>query len=774
MQSSQRATLGTAPVFLTSISTILGAILFLRFGYAVGHVGFMGVALIVVIGHMVTIPTAMAISEIATNQRVEGGGEYFIISRSFGIITGGAIGVALFLARAISVAFYIIAFAEAFHPILLWLHEVQGLPLLDKRFVSVPAFLLLTGLMLGRGADLGLKALYFVVGILFLSLIFFFFGKTGYVPPEGFRALTGTIPDPDPMFLVFAICFPAFTGMAAGVGLSGDLRDPKRAIPVGTMAATIVGMFVYLAVAYKLAISASPADLSGDQLIMSRIALWGPIIPIGLAAATLSSALGSYLVAPRTLQAIAGDRIFAVPRLNAWLNYGIGRSQEPRNSTLVTAAIGIVFVVMGDVDFVAQIISMFFMFTYGAICTISFLEHFAADPSYRPGFKSRWYVSLFGAVMCLWLMFKMSFVYAILSLFMMLALYLTISRSNRERGGLSNIIQGAVFQVSRQLRVFLQKSRTLGQDSWRPAVVCISQSSFERLAAFELLRWISYRYGFGTYIHYIEGYLSRTSQVESEKAHERLIALAGASRSNVYVDTMISPSYTTAICQMVQMPGISGKDNNMVLFEFSKDNPEGLEAIVDNYQLVASLGFDVCILASGLRGFGFCRQIHVWLAPSDYENGSLMVVMAYILLGHPQWRGAVIKLFSMVPEEEMEQDRESLYALIRSGRLPIAAKNVEFIPRVEGASRRGIIAERSTDADLVILGFRGEALKHHKTDLFEGYDRIGNVLFVNTRKEIDLVRPEGPGRDTSDIEDVPTPDAAIEDADAREDRGQHF
>jgi len=88
---------GTGPVFFTAISTILGAVMFLRFGYAVGNVGFIGALVIILIGHAVTIPTAMAIAEIATNQKVEGGGEYYIISRSFGLVIGTSIGFALYL-----------------------------------------------------------------------------------------------------------------------------------------------------------------------------------------------------------------------------------------------------------------------------------------------------------------------------------------------------------------------------------------------------------------------------------------------------------------------------------------------------------------------------------------------------------------------------------------------------------------------------------------------------------------------------------------------------
>lgn len=734
-----KANFGTAPVFLTAISTILGAIMFLRFGYAVAHVGFVGVLGIIVVGHMVTIPTAMAIAEIATNQRVEGGGEYYIISRSFGLTVGAAIGVGLFLSQAISVAFYIIAFAEAFQPVFDWLNQGYGLALADRRLVSVPALLLMTGLILRRGADLGVKALYVVVAILFLSLAMFFAGDTGYSTATSWQALVATVPNPDPITLVFAICFPAFTGMTAGVGLSGDLKEPRVSIPYGTLSATWTGMLIYVFIAYKLAVSAPPGDLAADQLIMSRIALWGPIVPIGLACATLSSALGSFMVAPRTLQAIAADKVLPWGGFNGWLAAGTGRTNEPTNASLVTAALGLGFVMMGDVNFVAQIISMFFMVTYGSICSISFLEHFAADPSYRPSFRSRWYISLFGAALCLWLMFQMSALYSIISLLVMLLLYLTISRFNEDKRGLSTIAQGAIFQLSRKIQVFLQKSRKAGTDSWRPAIVGFTSATFQRHAAFDLLRWMSHRYGFGTYIHFIEGYLSRSTYAHSREVMERLVKLSGTAEGNVYVDTIISPSFTSAISQLVQLPGISGKANNMVLFEFSKSAPEGLKSIIDNYPILAATGFDVAILASCERGFGYRREIHVWIAPSDYENAGLMILLAYVLLGHPEWSEAVISIFSILPEKNIEEEKAKLYRLIHSGRLPIAAKNVGIIAMKEGATRRALINARSADADLVIQGFRGELLKRDKERLFEGYDQIANVLFLNTTKELDLL-----------------------------------
>ncbi len=160
---------GTAPVFFTAIATILGAILFLRFGFAVGTLGLGGTLLIILLGHLVTIPTALAISELATNKRVEGGGEYFIISRSFGLNIGATIGIALYFSQAISVAFYVIAFTEAFEPLFNFLQLKLGFEI-PRQVLSIPAMLGLSLLMLKKGANMGIKTLYFVIGILFVSL----------------------------------------------------------------------------------------------------------------------------------------------------------------------------------------------------------------------------------------------------------------------------------------------------------------------------------------------------------------------------------------------------------------------------------------------------------------------------------------------------------------------------------------------------------------------------------------------------------------------------
>ncbi len=789
---NKEQTFGTAPVFFTAIATILGAIMFLRFGFAVGQVGFLGAVAIILIGHAVTIPTAMAIAEIATNQKVEGGGEYYIISRSFGLVIGSTIGIALYLSQAISVAFYVMAFSEAFTIFFESLIVAISLPdwlvwlLRQKQTIGIPGLLLLTYVMLTKGADLGVKLLYSVVTVLAISLFAFFIGTTEYSKtqefdpflsitdvhgnPEAFKTdpytLEGSdngvassygendsvqkgqaseqeqqtdnkddngIPEAIGFFIVFSIIFPAFTGMTAGVGLSGDLKNPGKSIPLGTLAATLCGMLMYFLIAWKLTVSAPPQELADtSSLIMADIAWQGWwIIPLGLAAATISSALGSIMVAPRTLQAIARDGIFPTPKFNHWLSKGKGKKDEPYNASVITIVIAALFILMGALDSVAQIISMFFMVTYGSLCLISFLNHFAADPSYRPKFKSRWYVSLFGALSCFALMFFMNAVYALLAIVLILILFVWVVGNNQDKRNLAVIFQGVIFQLSRQLQVFLQKSEKEQTQSWRPSTIAISEDSFTRFSAFQLLRWIAYRHGFGTYIHYIKGYLSKESNLEAARCKKQLIAMADVSHSNVFIDTMVSPSFTSTVAQSIQLPGIAGKENNLLLFEFHKNHPDNLLDIVDNLGLIKSVDFDLIILASSERGFGLKKQIHLWISPYDFENANLMILLAYILLGHPDWKEATINIHAIFPEDTIDEERERLFLLIQTGQLPISPKNIEFITQKSAMSIKNIINQKSKDADLTIVGFIEKTVEHLGAQAFEGYGDIGNVLFVN-------------------------------------------
>lgn len=728
---------GTAPVFLAAVSTILGAVLFLRFGYGVAHTGMLGALLIILIGHAITIPTGLAVAEIATNLKVEGGGEYYIISRSFGKTVGGAIGISLYFSQAISVAFYMIAFSEAFRPLFGWFEQATGLPA-DIRMVGIPATIVLLLVILYKGASLGVNVLWVVVTVLAVSLGMFFLGGSDGGTQE--IDLLARVENRDGFFTVFAIIFPAFTGMTAGVGLSGDLKNPRRSIPLGTLLGTLTGMLVYVAVVFKLGLSATPEQLAEDQFVMSRIALWGPIIPIGLAAATISSAIGSILVAPRTLQALAFDRIFPGEKVNSLLASGRGESNDPFNATLITSLIAIIFVSMGSVDFVAQIISMFFMVTYGSLCSISFLEHFSGDPSYRPTFRSKWYLSLIGAVACFVMMYQMQPGYAILAVLVMILIYWGLKRSQQDERDLSEVIQGVLFQLTRKLQVLIQK-RGAGQSmsNWRPSFIALSSHSLTRLAPFDMLRWVCHHYGFGTFVHFVKGPLTYETHSESRQKLENLVRQVQASDAAVYVDTIVSPSFKTAVAQIVQIPGISGLENNSMLFEFHEDEKDDMSEIITNAGFAAVAGFNICILRHSERHFGYKKHIHIWLTPGDYQNANLMILLGYIISGHPEWDGCDIELYAAFNEDRLEEEVSRLNELIGRGRIPISPKNVNKVPLGKGAKFEELVNRYSEHADLVLTGFSLRKMQADKGEFITGFMNIRDIMFVRASQEILIV-----------------------------------
>ena len=441
------------------------------------------------------------------------------------------------------------------------------------------------------------------------------------------------------------------------------------------------------------------------------------------------------------MQAIAGDKIFPVPFINALLSKGTVKNNEPRNATIISLLVALLFVSIGDVNAVAEVISMFFMVTYGAICLISFFQHFAADPSYRPAFRSRWYISLIGAVMCIYLMFKMNPGYAFAAVVVMVTIYWGITRYVDNKRGMATIFQGVIFQLSRQLQVFLQKAEK-DSDNWRPSAICVTRDSFKRVSAFDLMRFITHRYGFGTYLHLIDGYISSKTHVLAKTELSRLIKMADISHSNVFVDTIISPSYTTAVAQSIQLPSVSGKDSNLMLFEYDRDNQESLKEIADNLSLVKAAEFDTCILSTADKGYGYKNEIHIWITQNDFENANLMILLGYVIMGHPEWSDAEIKIFAAMPENEISDQQARMVKLIKEGRLPISLNNVQLITVSEDTNVKEIINIKSCDADLTLIGFKTEVVKQLEETAFDGYENLGNVLFINAHKEKEIIKKE--------------------------------
>ena len=298
---TSRGTLGTfAGVFTPSILTILGIILFLRLGFAVGNAGLRNGLIIIAIANGVSILTSISVAAIATNIDVKGGGDYYMISRTLGVEFGGAIGIVLFLAQSVSIGFYVVGFGEAVAAIGGW--EADWAP----QIVAVVAVVVLFGLA-WLGADAASRFQFVVMGLLVAALLSFYVGAIGGfdadLVTDGWTRPEGALG----FWAVFAIFFPAVTGFTQGVSMSGDLREPGRSLPLGTFAAVGLSIIVYLTVAVLLAGNATSQQLIDNTGIMNSVAAFGPLIDAGVIAATLSSAMASFLGAPRILQSLAAD-----------------------------------------------------------------------------------------------------------------------------------------------------------------------------------------------------------------------------------------------------------------------------------------------------------------------------------------------------------------------------------------------------------------------------------------------------------------------------------
>ena len=340
----------------------------------------------------------MSISAIATNTEVKGGGAYFLISRTLGPEFGGTIGLALFLAQALSVPFYVLGFTEA---------VVRTIPFF-KPYFSIISFSVLIGLFVitYRGASWAIKVQYGIMAVMGLAILAFMGGAALKFDHAIFHSNMARFSgSPFSFWQLFAIYFPAATGIMAGVNMSGDLKNPAKAIPLGTLLAIAVGLIVYAGQIFLCggSISREAMIATPYQSLMNLAPLHtGFLITLGVFSATLSSAIGSLLGAPRVLQSLGQDRLLKPANFFARLS----KSGEPQRALWLTLVISVLVIYFagngsdgGALNMVASIVTMLFLWTYGITNLAAFVESFSRNPSFRPRFKLfHWFPALIGAV----------------------------------------------------------------------------------------------------------------------------------------------------------------------------------------------------------------------------------------------------------------------------------------------------------------------------------------------------------------------------------------
>ncbi|MGK7312777.1 MAG: Na-K-Cl cotransporter, partial [Candidatus Longimicrobiales bacterium M2_2A_002] len=452
--------------------------MYLRFGWVVGNVGLIGALAIVTLATSITFLTGLSISMIATDRRVRIGGAYYMISRALGIETGGAVGIPLYFAQALSVALYTVGFAESVN---------RTFPAMDQQAVAIVVTILVALLAL-KSAQVAVRAQYVIMGAIAISLISLVLGKP--LEATEIEMFGASAARSESFWTVFAVFFPAVTGIMAGVNMSGDLKDPSRAIPVGTMAAIGVGYVVYMLLPILLAGRADAVTLIEDPLIMTRLAWWGDAILLGVWGATLSSAVGSILAAPRVLQALARDRV--LPRSLSFLGAGSGPNDEPRTGTAITLVVALGAVMLGDLNVIAPILTMFFLTTYMVLNVAAGVEKFLGSPSFRPAFRVHWSLSLLGAIGCLAVMFLINALATVVAAVVILAIFAWLER--RELEAAWGDVRKGLWMAMVRAGLFRM---TEGEDTknWRPHVLLLSGAPSRRWHLIDLATSITHSRG---------------------------------------------------------------------------------------------------------------------------------------------------------------------------------------------------------------------------------------------------------------------------------------
>lgn len=431
-------------VFTPSLLTILGVIMYLRLPWVIGHAGLGGVIGIILVAHIISVATGLSISSIATDKNVGAGGPYYIVSRSMGLPIGGALGMALFVGLCFGTSLYVIGLTES----VLDTFGVEPTPT-AIRIVGTISLVVITGVTVISTA-FAIKLQYWVLAAIVLSIVGILLGdSSNAVLPSGEPEAT------PPMAFLFGIFFPAVTGFTAGVNMSGDLKDPKKAIPTGTMAAILVGLFVYIGLAIFLHLRVPAEALIGDPNILPHMAfkltkLESSVLVIGgIWAATFSSGLGSIMGAPRILQALSTDRI--TPAIFA---KGKGPTKEPRNALVLAFLLAEAGVLIAELNAIARIVSMVFLTMYGFLNLTCAIEA-KVSPDFRPTFRVPATVSIVGAVTCVVIMILLDLPAMIGACALMVGLFAYLQRkqlkleSGDAWGGVwSSLVRSGLFRIA--------------------------------------------------------------------------------------------------------------------------------------------------------------------------------------------------------------------------------------------------------------------------------------------------------------------------------------
>ncbi|XP_070831927.1 solute carrier family 12 member 1 [Chaetodon trifascialis] len=612
-------------VLVRCMLNIWGVMLFIRLSWIFGHSGWGLGSVIIILSCVVTTITCLSMSAICTNGVVRGGGAYYLISRSLGPEFGGSIGLIFALANAVAVAMYVVGFAETVVDLLKEHASLMVDELNDIRIIGCITVVLLLAISVA-GMEWEAKAQLVLLVILLAAIVNVFVGT--FIPATAEKKAQGIFnydskiflenfgPDfrSETFFTLFSIFFPAATGILAGANISGDLRDPQAAIPKGTLLAILITGVTYLAVAIcvsatvvrdatgnltdlvtpgvpctgpaeaacelgynfsSCAVESCKFGLMNNNQVMTLVSGFGHLITAGTFSATLSSALASLVSAPKVFQALCQDNIFKILHFFA---KGYGKNNEPIRGYVLTFFISVAFILIGELNTIAPIISNFFLASYALINFSCFLASYAKSPGWRPAYKyyNMW-LSLLGALLCCAVMFVINWWAALLTYAIEILLYIYVKFKKPDvNWGSSTQAMPFVSAVSNALSLSGVEDHV---KNFRPQILVMTGPSRTRPALLDLAHSFTKNYGLCMNCEVFVG--PKAEAVEEMKANmEKNQLWLNKTKRRVFYTPVASESFRDGAESLLQAAGLGRIKPNTLMMGFKTNwRTAGAEAV---------------------------------------------------------------------------------------------------------------------------------------------------------------------------------------------------
>jgi amino acid transporter len=703
-QESTAPGFGTfAGVIVPNVTMMFGVILFLRLGFVLGNVGLSSFLGIILLSTIVMSITAFSISMVCSNMRVGGGGAYFLISRSLGIEAGGAIGLALILNQLFCMVLCVSGFSQSLQML------VPHYPLWSIELVTLAVL----GLIALISTDFVLKTQTLIFACLLISIGAICLGK------EMLPSMEGLSPKTFPFWTGFAIFYPALTGIEVGMSLSGTLRNPSRSLSIGTISSLLIVSVCYSMLAIVLWNTYPRVLLANDPNILLNYSKFSAWVFFGAWCASLSSAIGNFIGAPRMIQTIAEDGI-----LPSFFAKGYGKHNEPRWAIFTVFLIGCCLLVFTTIDQLLPMLTMICLLTYGTLNLVAGLAEWMHNPSWRPSFRCPWQLSLLGSALCYYLMIMIQPGWALVSMLLIVFIFLFLSRRNIQCS-FNDIRESLLISISRFALYKLFEVDEKPQN-WMPKVLICARAPMPYQKMIHLGHALTKRNGILTVASLIpeewetSKQLERTQGVIKDWLEKEKIK--GINEVSAHAD------FFEGVSSYVKSYGIGSLQPNCILLNFPEDE-EGKEGILNVIETAST--YNKNLLFSSFPDNKDLdekkKTIHLWWDQEERESSELMISLFLSLRQSRRWQKRQILVHCMAPDANAKKHIENyLEEMFQSRRIRVELQ-VHLDPRTDPLY---YLSYTNKEAHLVFFPMR---LNHiEEQDRAAYLERIYNVLPQDT------------------------------------------